>query len=83
MHSKRGSYSGLGMDALFILLNQTSKHAMRGIRSISRPRNTSNVWFVPRRPHPERSAKWAFLRVYALTEPITIISKIMVLKRVE
>ena len=36
------------------------KNAMRGIRSISGPRNTSNVWFVPRRPHPKRSAKYAF-----------------------
>ena len=23
------------------------------------PQNTSNVWFVPRRPHPERLAKYA------------------------
>ena len=33
---------------------------MRGIRSISGPRNTLNVWFVPRRPHPERSARCEF-----------------------
>ena len=37
-----------------------SKNAMRGIRSISGPRNTSNVSFVSRRPHPERSARCAF-----------------------
>ena len=36
------------------------KNAMRGIRSMSGPRNISNVWFVPRRPHPKRSAKYAF-----------------------
>ena len=34
---------------------------MRGIRSISGPRKILNVWFVPRRPHPARSAKYAFV----------------------
>ena len=36
------------------------KNATRGIRNISGPRNTSNVWLVPHRPHPKRSAKYAF-----------------------
>ena len=40
--------------------HSTLNNMMRGIRSISGPRNTSNVWFVPRRPHPERSAEYAF-----------------------
>ena len=56
-----------------IRVRSSLKNAMRGIRSISGPRNTSNVWFVPRRPHPERSARCAFLRVYAPAEPITIL----------
>ena len=43
-----------------IRVRSSLKNAMRGIRSISGPRNTSNVWFVPRRPHPERSARCAF-----------------------
>ena len=37
-----------------------NENAMHGIRSISGPRNILNAWFVPRRPHPERSAKYAF-----------------------
>ena len=43
-----------------IRVRSSLKNAMRGIRSISGPRNTSNAWFVPRRPHPERSARCAF-----------------------
>ena len=60
MLAKHERYYGLGMDAPVIERSRTSKSAMRGIRSISGPWNTSNVWIVPRRPHPERSAKYAF-----------------------
>ena len=48
------------MDALIILCTRKTKNAMRGIRSISGPRNTSNVWFMPRGRHAWRSAKYAF-----------------------
>ena len=34
------------------------KSAARGIRSMLGPRKTLNVQFVPRRPHPERLAKY-------------------------
>ena len=37
------------------------KHATHGTRSILGPRKTSNVGFAPRRPQPERPAKYAFL----------------------
>ena len=61
MLSQHERYYGLGIDALaFALVRSSLKNAMRGIRSISGPRNTSNVWFVPRRPHPERQARCAF-----------------------
>ena len=56
MHSEHERYFGLGMDTLVIVRSRTRKNAMCGLRSISGPRHTSNVWFVPRRPHPERSA---------------------------
>ena len=48
------------MDAPVIERSRTSTNAMHGIRSISGPWNTSNVWIVPCRPHPERSDKYAF-----------------------
>ena len=53
-------YYVLGMDAPVIVRSRTSTNAMRGIRSISGQWNTSNVWIVPPRPQPERSAKYAF-----------------------
>ena len=59
MLTKHERYYGLGMDAPVLERSRTSKNAMRGIRNISGPWNTSNVWIVPRRPHPERSAKYA------------------------
>ena len=55
-------YYVLGMDAPVIERSRTSTNAMRGIRSISGPWNTSNL----DRPtqatsgDPERSAKYAF-----------------------
>ena len=49
MLSEHERYYRVGMDAL----------AFAFAFPISGPRNTSNVWFVPRRPHPERSARCA------------------------
>ena len=74
-------YDGLGMDAVVLahtrntnvimvwaLLEQSAWY----ICSIPGPRNTSKVCFVPRKPHQERSAKYAFFRVYAPVEPGTM-----------
>ena len=51
---------GLVMDALVIGCTWNAKNTMHVIRSTSGLRNTSNVWFVPRRPRPKRSAKYTF-----------------------
>ena len=74
-------YDGLGMDAVVLahtrntnvimfwaLLEQSAWY----ICSIPGPRNTSRVCFVPRKPHQERSAKYAFVCVYAPAEPGTM-----------
>ena len=55
------------------------KNAMQGIRSILGPRSTSNVWFVPRRPHSKRPAKHAFFARLYLAEPLTTIRMIIVI----
>ena len=43
-----------------------SEDKKRDARYAQEIRNTSNVWFLPRRPHPERSAKHAFLLAFTL-----------------
>ena len=60
MLAKHERYYGLGMDAPVLERSRASKNAIRGIRNILGPWNPSTVWIVPRRPHPERSAKYAF-----------------------
>ena len=45
-------------------MHSNIRNAMRGISSTFGPRNTSTVWFLPCRPHPERSARYAcFVRL--------------------
>ena len=66
-----GTLLWFGHGCFGIRIRSSLKSTMRGIRSISGPRNTSNVRFVPRRPHPERSARWPKTMGCWFCEPVT------------